>query len=63
MKRILPILLLLSLALPLPAQEQIPEAARKRGAKGWTEKYRYFPIDQSEIDRSNGGLTQNNGWK
>jgi len=33
------------------------------GAKGWTEKYRYFPIDQSEIDRSNGGLTQNNGWK
>ena len=32
------------------------------GSKGWTEKYRYFPIDQSEIDRSNGGLTQNPGW-
>ena len=32
------------------------------GSKGWTEKYRYFPIDQSEIDRSNGGLTQNKGW-
>ena len=33
------------------------------GSKGWTEKYRYFPIDQSEIDRSKGGLTQNPGWK
>ena len=33
------------------------------GSKGWTEKYRYFPIDQSEIDRSQGGLTQNPGWK
>lgn len=32
------------------------------GAKGWTEKHRYFPIDQTEIDRSNGGLTQNAGW-
>lgn len=32
------------------------------GSKGWTEQYRYFPIDQSEIDRSNGGLTQNPGW-
>lgn len=32
------------------------------GSKGWTEKYRYFPIDQSEIDRSNGNLTQNPGW-
>lgn len=30
--------------------------------KGWTEKYRYFPIDQSEIDKSKGGLTQNPGW-
>lgn len=33
------------------------------GNKGWTEKYRYFPIDQSEIDRSKGGLTQNPGWQ
>ena len=33
------------------------------GKKGWTEKYRYFPIDQSEIDRSEGGLTQNPGWQ
>jgi hypothetical protein len=33
------------------------------GSKGWTEKYRYFPIDQSEIDRSEGNLTQNPGWK
>lgn len=32
------------------------------GAKGWTEKYRYFPIDQSEIDRTDGLLTQNPGW-
>lgn len=32
------------------------------GNKGWTEKYRYFPIDQSEIDRAKGGLTQNPGW-
>lgn len=32
------------------------------GSKGWTEKYRYFPIDQSEIDRTNGLLTQNPGW-
>ena len=33
------------------------------GSKGWTEKYRYFPIDQSEIDRTNGHLTQNPGWE
>lgn len=32
------------------------------GSKGWTEKHRFFPIDQSEIDRSNGNLTQNPGW-
>lgn len=32
------------------------------GSKGWTEKFRYFPIDQSEMDRSKGGLTQNPGW-
>lgn len=32
------------------------------GSKGWSEKYRYFPIDQSEIDRSHGNLTQNSGW-
>ena len=32
------------------------------GAKGCTEKYRYFPIDQSEIDRTNGILKQNPGW-
>lgn len=32
------------------------------GSKGWTEQYRYFPIDQTEIDRSNGKLTQNPGW-
>lgn len=32
------------------------------GSKGWTEKYRYFPIDQSEMDRANGHLTQNPGW-
>ena len=32
------------------------------GAKGWTEKFRYFPIDQSEMDRAKGGLTQNPGW-
>lgn len=32
------------------------------GNKGWTEKFRYFPIDQSEMDRAKGGLTQNLGW-
>ena len=32
------------------------------GNKGWTEKFRYFPIDQSEMDRAKGGLTQNPGW-
>ncbi len=31
-------------------------------SKGWTEKYRYFPICQSEIDKSKGGLTQNEAW-
>ena len=30
--------------------------------KGWTEKFRYFPIDNSEISYSNGALTQNPGW-
>lgn len=33
------------------------------GHKGWTEKHRYFPIDQSEIDRSKDNLTQNPGWE
>jgi hypothetical protein len=32
------------------------------GNKGWTERNRYFPIDQSEIDKSKGNLTQNPGW-
>ncbi len=32
------------------------------GAKGWTEKYRYFPIQQREITASKGALTQNPGW-
>jgi hypothetical protein len=32
------------------------------GNKGWVERYRYFPIDQSEIDKSKGNLTQNPGW-
>lgn len=31
--------------------------------KGWTEKYRYFPIAQKEIDASKGALDQNPGWK
>lgn len=31
-------------------------------SKGWTEKFRYFPIDQSEMDRAKGGLVQNPGW-
>lgn len=33
------------------------------GSKGWTEKYRYFPISQKEITASNGSLDQNPGWK
>lgn len=32
------------------------------GEKGWTEKYRYFPISNNEINASNGALTQNPGW-
>ena len=32
------------------------------GNKGWTEQFRYFPIDQSEMDRAKGELTQNPGW-
>ncbi len=32
------------------------------GAKGWTEKHRYFPIQQREITASQGALTQNPGW-
>ncbi|MCD7900869.1 MAG: RagB/SusD family nutrient uptake outer membrane protein [Bacteroides sp.] len=31
--------------------------------KGWTEKFRYFPLDQTEMDRARGNLTQNPGWK
>jgi len=31
--------------------------------KGWTEKFRYFPIAQKEIDASKGALDQNPGWK
>ncbi len=33
------------------------------GSKGWTEKHRYFPIAQKEIDASQGALDQNPGWK
>lgn len=33
------------------------------GDKGFTEKHRYFPIDQTEIDRSNGGLRQSPSWR
>lgn len=33
------------------------------GSKGWTEKFRYFPIAQKEIDASKGSLEQNPGWK
>ena len=32
------------------------------GSKGWTEKHRYFPIDQNEIDQSKGVLTQDPAW-
>ncbi|MBD5215693.1 MAG: RagB/SusD family nutrient uptake outer membrane protein [Bacteroidales bacterium] len=32
------------------------------GSKGFTEKHRYFPIDQTEMDRAHGKLTQNPGW-
>ena len=31
-------------------------------SKGWTERYRYFPISSNEINASNGALTQNPGW-
>lgn len=32
------------------------------GEKGWTEKFRYMPISQMDLDESNGALTQNPGW-
>ncbi len=32
-------------------------------SKGWTERFRYYPIAQSEIDASQGALDQNPGWK
>lgn len=32
------------------------------GTKGWTEKHRYFPIDQNEIDQSKGVLKQDPAW-
>jgi hypothetical protein len=32
------------------------------GSKGWTEKHRYFPIDQNEIDQSKGALKQDPAW-
>lgn len=32
-------------------------------SKGWTEKHRYYPISQNEIDKSKGALDQNPGWK
>lgn len=33
------------------------------GQKGWTEKHRYFPIDQNEIDQSKGALKQDPAWE
>lgn len=33
------------------------------GKKGWTEKHRYFPIDQNEIDQSKGALKQDPAWE
>lgn len=33
------------------------------GSKGWTEKHRYFPIDQNEIDQSEGSLKQDPAWE
>jgi hypothetical protein len=41
---------------------KVNEVVQRVGNKGWTERYRYFPIDQSEIDKSRGNLTQNPGW-
>lgn len=38
------------------------KAAEILSDKGWTEKHRYFPLDQSEMDRSKGNLIQNPGW-
>lgn len=32
------------------------------GEKGWTEKYRYMPISQMDLDEADGNLTQNPGW-
>ncbi|MCC8133522.1 MAG: RagB/SusD family nutrient uptake outer membrane protein [Tannerellaceae bacterium] len=39
------------------------KGAELLSSKGWTEKYRYFPIAQKEIDASMGTLDQNPGWK
>ncbi|MDR0738218.1 MAG: RagB/SusD family nutrient uptake outer membrane protein [Prevotellaceae bacterium] len=38
------------------------KGAETLGSKGWTEKHRYFPIDQNEIDQSKGALTQDPAW-
>jgi hypothetical protein len=39
------------------------KASEILGHKGWTEKHRYFPIDQNEIDQSKGALTQDPAWQ
>jgi hypothetical protein len=39
------------------------KGAQILGPLGWTEKHRYFPIDQGEIDSSKGALTQDPAWK
>jgi hypothetical protein len=38
------------------------KGTEKLGAKGWTEKFRYMPISQMDLDESEGNLTQNPGW-
>ena len=32
-------------------------------SKGWTEKFRYFPISNKEMNGSKGALDQNPGWR
>lgn len=39
------------------------KGAEVLGKKGWTEKHRYFPIDQNEIDQSKGALKQDQAWQ
>ncbi len=39
------------------------KGAELLGEKGWTEKFRYMPISQMDLDEAQGALEQNPGWR